>query len=93
MKKELQPEDLTLEEVGACFRRSAKTIRRWVEEGKYFNHDEIMKFDDGSLLITRAEVERVIRELRARELEDARTPEAAPAQVKIRKKGGFVNNW
>ncbi len=53
------PRYMTVREVAEVFRKSSKTIYRWVEEGKVFR--EVVRVNDG-VLIPEREVKRIIEE-------------------------------
>ncbi len=53
------PRYMTVREVAEVFRKSRKTIYRWVEEGKVFR--EVVRVNDG-VLIPEREVKRIIEE-------------------------------
>ncbi len=53
------PRYMTVREVAEVFRKSSKTIYRWVEEGKVFR--EVVRVNDG-ILIPEREVKRLIEE-------------------------------
>lgn len=50
---------MTVREVAALFRRSRKTIYRWIDEGRVFKN--VIKVKDG-ILIPEAEVRRAVEE-------------------------------
>ena len=76
---------LTVQEVATLFRRSTKTIYRWIEEG-----DPIKEYTrvGGGVLIPESEIERILEEGRNKDISDLK-PTKPPRQ----KKKGFVNNW
>lgn len=49
--------NMTIKEVAIIFKRTPKTIRRWIDEGKTFNR--LIKFKDG-WLIPESEVDRIL---------------------------------
>ena len=51
--------NLTIEEVSNIFKRSSKTIRRWIDEGKTFQR--LLKIK-GGWLIPESEVDRILEE-------------------------------
>ena len=53
------PRFMTVREVAEVFRKSSKTIYRWVDEGKVFR--EVVRVNDG-VLIPEREVKRIIEE-------------------------------
>lgn len=55
------PKYYIVKEVAEIFRRSEKTILRWLDEGKIFHNDKILKVKDG-YLIPVDEVERIVSE-------------------------------
>ncbi len=56
---------MTVREVAELFRRSRKTIYRWIDEGRVFR--EVVKVKDG-ILIPEAEVKRAVEEGREKDL-------------------------
>ncbi len=56
---------MTVGEVAELFRRSKKTIYRWIDEGKVFK--EVVRVNDG-ILIPEKEVRRAVEEGRERSL-------------------------
>jgi excisionase family DNA binding protein len=56
---------MTVKEVAVFFRRSKKTIYRWIDEGKVFR--DVVKVKDG-ILIPEKEVKRAVEEGRERYL-------------------------
>jgi len=54
---------MTVKEVAGLFRKSKKTIYRWIDEGRVFK--DVVKVKDG-LLIPEAEVKRAVEEGRNR---------------------------
>ena len=53
------PKLYTVREVAGIFRRSSKTIYRWIDEGKIFK--EII-YLNGGYLVTATEIERILEE-------------------------------
>lgn len=51
--------NLTVKETAIIFRRTPKTIRRWIDEGQVFK--TIIKVKDG-YLITQSEIDRILKE-------------------------------
>ncbi len=53
------PRYMTVREVAELFRRSRKTVYRWIDEGRVFK--EVVRVNDG-ILIAEDEVKRAVRE-------------------------------
>ncbi len=51
---------LTVKEVAETFRRSTDTIYRWLDEGKVFEFDKVIKIK-GGYLIPETEVKRILK--------------------------------
>ena len=51
--------NLTVKETAIIFRRTPKTIRRWIDEGQVFK--KIIKVKDG-YLIKQSEIDRILEE-------------------------------
>lgn len=97
--KEIKPDILTckkfsLKEVGGFFQKDARTIKRWIDEGKYFDSAQIIKLDDG-YLIPEYEVRRIMKFLMEREgPENIKEPDKKPkSSKKQNEEGGFVKNY
>ncbi len=77
---------LTVQEVADIFRRSKRTILRWIEEGNPIT--EFTRVRDG-VLIPESEVERILAEGKNQDISDIAEPEVK----KKRHENSFVNRW
>ena len=55
----MSEKNLTVKEAAIIFRRTPKTIRRWIDEGQVFK--KIIKVKDG-YLIKKSEIDRILEE-------------------------------
>jgi len=78
---------LTVQEVAEIFRRSKRTILRWVAEQNPIK--EFTRVRDG-VLIPRREVNRILAEGKNADVSDL-VPDPSPP--KLRKKSSYVHSW